>query len=523
MSLPANFRNTKWLTQWPVLVGIVVLGTLVRWYYGLAFQGWLSAPDQQAWQLTLDYLSRTGDLRYATLIHYPHEGGSFLISLLALLFKPLSGTLPALSLVALVVDFFSRTLQLVAVKRLFGNSVALAFVLWSAIAIPTLLPWATVNFGLHALSAFWPLIFLLSLKVQYWKIPVPVGAGLVTGLALSMSYDNVILVPAFLVWLVLQWRLLEAKWKVVVGYGLALGIAILPHLLLRTLLDPGFELQAFQEGGIRGQGWFLWTNHEVWYHRFWKLIYHALPGSSYMPDLFGLGAGWVRKIWLIPGLIGFFIVSRRFLSKTAGVGAGVTMVLVFLLLYALSPFFTEAGDSFIFVSYRHLTFVLPLFVVLAIGGWWSWPKWGPRIAVAWIGFGILGTFIMVVKADKPTATFDPAIGWGLAQKFGHEPETLMKILDEAPESQQPDIVKGMGWGTSSAILEATGDPRPEKSDKLLSYIHQYPPQWQPVLQEGVRMAFEPWITPTLDSNFVPILEKDFPPLEERYVPQLPAD
>ena len=59
------------------IVLFCVLGSILRLVYGVLYTPWELAPDQIAWEIII----RNGEFSYSNLIYYPHEGGSFLISL----------------------------------------------------------------------------------------------------------------------------------------------------------------------------------------------------------------------------------------------------------------------------------------------------------------------------------------------------------------------------------------------------------------------------------------------------------
>ena len=76
-----SFR--KGWKRYDILI-LCFLGTFVRIMYGLIYEPWLQAPDHLAWELLIEQ----GSFRYDHLIHYPHEGGSILISIIGLSIDP---------------------------------------------------------------------------------------------------------------------------------------------------------------------------------------------------------------------------------------------------------------------------------------------------------------------------------------------------------------------------------------------------------------------------------------------------
>ena len=154
---------------------LVMAGTLVRFAFGSSHELWNSAPDQLAWGLALEDLVNGGTFAYKQLIHYPHEGGSSFLGLLAFLFVPLSGIMPPLSWAALLVDTLVRIIQINVAHRLFGARTAMWFAVWTVFAAPLMLPWSIIDFGLHALMSFAP--FVLISRTAFSRDRRPVSAA----------------------------------------------------------------------------------------------------------------------------------------------------------------------------------------------------------------------------------------------------------------------------------------------------------------------------------------------------------
>ncbi|MEO8174821.1 MAG: hypothetical protein ABI581_17115, partial [Sediminibacterium sp.] len=183
------------LTKWQFIL-ILFAGTVVRFVYGYYAKSWLAAPDQLAWQLGLDEMVNSKTWHYVQLVHAPHEGGSFLVSLLSLLFRPFRFLMPSLSWAALVIDLLSRFIQLKCTERLWDHKTALFFGIWTILSVPLLIPWGMVNYGLHSLFSFFPFLFLY-VMIQYRQHTyLPVIVGVLSGIAVSFSYDSMVPVTA---------------------------------------------------------------------------------------------------------------------------------------------------------------------------------------------------------------------------------------------------------------------------------------------------------------------------------------
>lgn len=97
-----GYKDFEWKRRHVVLA--VVLGTMVRIAFGMHTRLWMGAPDQMVWELGLRDILENGNWSYKQLIHYPHEGGSFFLSLLALPLLSLDWGMPALSIIGLILD-----------------------------------------------------------------------------------------------------------------------------------------------------------------------------------------------------------------------------------------------------------------------------------------------------------------------------------------------------------------------------------------------------------------------------------
>jgi hypothetical protein len=186
---------------WQLAVALV-LGTVVRVAYGFSIHAWYGAPDQLAWGLSLSEMLQHGHWNYFQTIHAPHEGGSLIIGLLALLLSPFQFIMPPLSLAALLIDLVSRLIQ-IRVVGLVNKTAAPWYAAWTVFAVPALVPWGTVNFGLHALAGFFPfLIIYIGYRWGGHKYLALILAGF-CALSLSVSYDNLVLVPVGLLLILL--------------------------------------------------------------------------------------------------------------------------------------------------------------------------------------------------------------------------------------------------------------------------------------------------------------------------------
>jgi hypothetical protein len=191
MESPAAFKKIN------IILVMCVLGSLFRLGYCWVHTPWKFAPDHMAWEILLDESIKEGDFSYSHLIHYPHEGGTIVVSLFSLLinfFTPLN----SLAIAAFILDFLSRLIQLYVVKKIFTNKVSLAFGLWTIFAMPCIIPWAGVSFGLHSISSLFPFVFMYLIWKDGASHRHSVIMGLFLGLAVWFSYANIPLIPVYL-------------------------------------------------------------------------------------------------------------------------------------------------------------------------------------------------------------------------------------------------------------------------------------------------------------------------------------
>ena len=251
----------------PWLWIFLLAGTVVRIAYAVLFKPWWEAADHLAWAIVLKSVGHVAGLGYWQFIHYPQEGGSIPISLLTLLIGRIPG-IAALPASALLVDAFSRWVQLKVVAARFDRKVFLLFGAWTVCGLPILITWSSVNCGLHNLSSFFPFVVL-------WLIsrPSEVNArvwtdGLVLGLAVWFSYNCLLLLP---VYLLLSRPLFQGPGPLF--RSSAAFVAVLAvHFLFRTSFDPGFHLPEWSPVSVRGLhfqrpvGGMIHDMGDVWTH-----------------------------------------------------------------------------------------------------------------------------------------------------------------------------------------------------------------------------------------------------------------
>lgn len=482
---------------YPILL-ICLLGTLARLVYGMEKKPWNQSPDQYAWEMILDHSFYEGHFSYDQLIHYPHEGGTLLISILSLILK-LFARHHSLVLSALILDFASRYVQLYVVRQVFKFQVSLAYGLWTIFAVPALIPWATVNFGMHSLCSFFPFVLLYLLwqgKHSRWHCW---WHGMFLGLACWISYTNALLVPLYFLYMIVEKKPVRQWGCAFLSLALVLGI----HAVVRTHADAGFHLAGYSVSSIRGTTFSLMEastyDHvfAVWTHQFpgSTLLESDLPGSSHT----------LRVLWLtlvFTGWGGYFL-SRVLRSSPPAASMGFWLIPLFVTLYAVSPFFDDETHTRNFIAYRHFAYILPLVSLYAIHGLFSLRVHHVLLPL-YLFCGIKGYFHMF---DHKPATYLPVkeAGWVLCAKFGHDVGRLTGIV-EATRYDQAELRKGIGWSLGTTLFEGLRKEdslalRP-KLDFLVQTLQEFPASYRPTLVMGVEYAFEGPVLPKLDPGIL---------------------
>ena len=472
---------------------LCALGSIIRLLYGFLYEPWLQAPDQMAWELVLDQRC----FRYDHLIHYPHEGGTILMSLGSQIIK-LFTNFSSLTILAFILDFAIRFIQITIVKQCFSINIATWFGLWTVFATPTLLPWGTVNFGLHAVASVFPFIIIWLLTQDKKTIKTYFIHGMLLGLTVWFSYSNLVLVPIFFLFLIL--KPLNFKNSVVSGLGFLAVIML--HVGVRYFFDPGFHLNELGLMSIRG------VDFSIQDIGILNRLYHlpsiiansalALPdGINFMFEL-----RWLYYLILVAAIFGWTIQLKRGLFDKITYIVPL-IILLFLMIYLISPFF-ETREAGSYILFRHLTYILPLMALFIILGLKAL-----KFKIALLTFLSLGLFqssqMFFTKKVDQQQEITKAAGWIMGTKLGHDISAITAIVDDKPE-QGKLLKQGIGWGIASAILyEGKAFSRQkadEKVDELLALISQYPDSYQSDLLEGVKFSFGEQLTPRLNPDLL---------------------
>jgi hypothetical protein len=493
-----NYRFTKWQ-----LATILLLGTAVRFAYGFYAKTWLAAPDQLAWGLDIDAMLHSKAWSYTQLAHAPHEGGSFLISLISLLFRPLQFLMPPLSFAALAIDTVSRFIQVRITQKLFGSVTALCFGVWTILSVPLLLPWGIVNFGLHSLVSFIPFVFFYFALVYKDNKFLPVIFGIITGIAVSFSYDSIILIPASILFLVLNGKNARLKLnELLLFLGVSI-IVLLPHVFTRLFLYSASSLHTEHVLAVRGVPFDVFTITHI--KNLCTVWFSVLPGSFLLSSPVFLSPNLLRLVvffFLFAGMA-FYLVNRSTEKNEKWLAAG--MVLLFVTAYAFSPFYGGSYSSKSYVYYRHLCYIIPFLTVLIVHGFLTSGKFKWYFVCMWLilcGGASIQYMISTQPVQQPAYK---AAGWILAMKYGGNINKLRQIDSATGIEYQNELLFGFGWGLSADIFKNRSDSA--AVEQLVHAINEYPLKEQPVVIEGVWYSFNKGITPLLDQRLPVMLEQ----------------
>ncbi|NCI50622.1 hypothetical protein GWC95_11855 [Sediminibacterium roseum] len=478
-----HMRSTARLRNGQVWA-IVLAGTAVRLAFGYFTRPWLASPDQLAWSLDIDAMLQNGHWSYFQLMHAPHEGAGLFLGVFSILLKPLSSFIPSFSLVALLCDAAGRFIQVRVAQKLFGNETAWWFAWWSVLAVPVLLPWGTVNFGLHAILSFIPFLFcVVFVKYRHTKY-FPVVCGVASAVAVSLSYNSVVLPIAAITVFLFDRAGDGKKVQTILLFCGSFLIALLPHVLVRMNFDgPQSTVFAIRDVAVYSlnDAQPLVNLYTVWFT--------SLPGSLLL--LPGKLISGIVFLFLLGGFV-FYVRAAKGKEKVLP----LVIVFVFVGLYSVGPFYGREYGNRHYVYYRHLCYIIPLMIVLMMHGF---VVARVRLVLAvWLFVCGSASAYYMLGAPKATPAYKAA-GWILAKKYENAGDLLFAIPSVAPPGYRQELVEGFGWGLAAGLLRKND---PASVAKLVALIWSAPQDLRQSLRTGVRHAFDKGVTPVLDPSFL---------------------
>lgn len=473
-----------------LLIGI--LGTVVRIIYAFLFEPWNLAPDQLSWELLL----KEEGFSYAQLIHYPHEGGSILLSLLAK-FTLLFSDFHPLTIVALIVDTFSRIIQLFIAYKLFGKKLAYLLGFWTILVIPSILPWSSVNYGLHSLSSFFPFVFTwLILKVNT-STKDHLWLCLFIGFSIWFYYTNAIFLIIYFVFLIVK----RPAFKTFLPGILSLGVIFLLHTAVRTYADSGFHLNTFDSSSIRGVSFGFDQINNI------SNLYNLWFGPVAQSFVSGIQSEFLLLYveYFLVGilLIGLILCAYRFIKNKAQNVYILPFLIIplFLLIYAFSPFYHEVDAAGHYIGYRHLTYIFPFLVLFCLYGLQFFKL--SQFAIPLFLFLSIYVSSLSFLNKKYDVEISNVTGWVLGKKMGHDTPKLRSIVEQF-DGDKKQLLRGISWGITSALFEEIKDEKDplvlKNVRKLYSILNAYPEAEKCNLIGGVVFGLGHKVTPRVKGS-----------------------
>lgn len=473
---------------------ICLLGSLVRFLYGYFYEPWNNSPDQLAWELLLEQQK----FRYDHLIHYPHEGGTILISAVQHIIILFSGY-SSLAISAMIFDFVVRFIQIKIIKSVFSLNTALIFGVWSIFATPSIIPWGTLSFGLHYISSVFPFALLFIIHKRENSKKFFLLSGIFLGLAFWFSYINFILIIAFYLFLIISKEKLNLWFYSI----FSVTSIIIIHLVFRIFLDAGFHLNEFDFLSIRGENFFLKDIDLL--NRIYSLpstTVNSIVASSqniFLDNIFKV----IYYLLFIVAIGGIYISYKKQLSPKK-LGIIISVLVCFLALYIISPFFYDKDFNH-YINYRHLTYIIPLLSLLTILGLKS-IKYNKALILIYL----LMSFVLTVKLFtnekiSPGNTVTQATGWVVGTKLGHDSNAIVDIINKN-STQKKLLIQGIGWGISTSLMQDvdTSDTTytETKINTLVELIYKYPKSYKNDILLGIDFSFSNNVKPKLDKDLL---------------------
>ena len=481
----------------------MIIGTISRLLFGLEHQLWNQAPDQIAWELNLQELFANGNWSYDRLIHYPHEGGTILISLVSLLFKPFA---PFHSLVisAFTLDIVFRFIQLAILKRVAGNKSMIIYGLLSMGAVPLLISWGGINYGLHAISATFPFALIYLLFREHNSNKSYIQDGLFLGLSGWFLYSNFLFIPVYFLFLLYK----KSKLKHYLLSASTLLLVILAHLLVRSMFDPGFHLSSFDATSIRGEEFELFNLDS--YTALLSIWTGAVRESSLLVGNAFMSTNAIRWSSFILMILGIVMLIHAIIKqKVSSIFIfGILAVIAYVSAYSVSPFCIVDSTRANYVFSRHLAYVYPFLMALSIIGFVAHKRL-IYLTIPLILISIQG-FVMHQKSPKSDAYLIRPTGWVLIAKFGHDPNRLTQILSSSglKEEDKTELKIGLGWGLGTTLFQglilddSTKVEVDSRTVRLMELLNEFPIEYQSLIKEGVEFSFSDQVTPLLDKRIL---------------------
>lgn len=492
------------------LLLICLLASAVRLIYAIVYTPWIQAPDHLSYELLIN----TDNWNFAHLIHYPHEGATIFVTLFARILKVFTGSV-SLAVVAFLIDFALRYVQLYVVDRVFGRKTLLFFGCWMLFPSPSLIPWAAIGFGLHSWMAVFPFILLYQLNKGARSTRKHLLMALFWGIACWMYRGNLLILPIYALFY-LQRRERSSWWFLPVSLAV---FAI--SVFIQGWFDPGFHVAGFDSTSIRGESFQGITQQG--FSNLWHLFGGPLTASMVAIRNVTGADTLLRYSWIILSLTGVIATFWRVkFRKTMRIEQAAWLLTgIFFLTYAFSPFFYDQARVGSFVSYRHLMYILPLLVLLICLGWetlinrfrnYSGVAYLKAVLILFTVLSCLRIFATGKRAHRDCLN----AGWVIGVKLGDRPDEVIEAIEQTGKDRE-EWLRGVGCGLAVTHL-ADHKAQPGKVNRevveLVELMHRYTEKDQPFVMMGIMTAFDGNRTPKIDPAYYDlVMEQAMKPIK----------
>jgi hypothetical protein len=144
---------------------------------------------------------------------------------------------------------------------------------------------------------------------------------------------------------------------------------------------------------------------------------------------------------------------------------------------------------------------------MVISGLSRWDAIGQLMARGWVIACALSTLIYWFHHKAYPVPLDEGTGWVLGRKYGHLPEKLLRIVGGAQQERQGSLCHGAAWGATSAMFDGHTAPDDACMAKFERFMYRWHQTRHPQLNTGVLRAFDTTVTPRLDRQFLPSVER----------------
>jgi hypothetical protein len=315
--------------------------------------------------------------------------------------------------------------------------------------------------------------------------------GLFLGVSFWFYYGNLLLCFAYLIFIFL----VKKQWKVGSVGLLGFCIIFMLHLLVRNSFDAGFHLQNFKAQTIRGidlfQGYTLNFKNiiDVWFGALSKTSTAGMQAEELFPHSYIL--------WGVIVLQGVVLGFKMLYKLNYTLFCGFLIFPIFILIYAVGPFYVERSNSTNYVLLRHLTYITPLIILLVVVG-----LDGFRFTrIVLYSFILLSTYNSVrLFYNKPSSFIaEEATGWVLGNKLGHSPK-LVEACIEQTDYDKEKLYKGVGWGIATGLFENENIEDTISAKIKINIIKQLVNEYSnpTLIWKGVSFGFSDSVSPVLD-------------------------